>query len=108
MSAVMETQRRVWETQHMKLTQVFTYRGGPLDGQTALPTAQRGKQYTTYRTAEGKALRASSGDRYNRAENNHRPHPGFYARVEVTGVDLDTGTAHGEYTWRPERKADNR
>lgn len=85
----------------MRIRSVFTYEGGPLDGQTAQPTSQRGKQYTTYRTETGAALRASTGDRWARAANNGGQHPGWYSRDEVTAVDVDNLTMHGVYRWRP-------
>lgn len=88
----------------MKITHAYRYSGGPLDGQTAEPTAIRGTQFTLYRSADGRALRPANADRWNRAENNEQRHPGFYARRSIVGVDTTTGTVLGAYEWRPPRE----
>lgn len=89
----------------MKITTVFTYSGGPLDGQRALPTSKRGQQYTLFRGADGQPLRPATGDRYTRAEAMGGTHPGFYSKVSLTGLidPRQPSTLHGEYRWNAPR-----
>lgn len=88
----------------MRIPHRFTYRGGPLDGQDALPTAARGQQFTIFRDSEGKALRTSYGDRWSALHNRGGKHPGFYSRVDIVGYDKATSTTLGEYVWTPPRE----
>lgn len=93
----------------MKLTEKFTYAGGPLDGQTALPTSRRGPRYTQYRTADGAPLRTYYGNRwggcYSSEATPRTTHPGFYCRRPGTNpIHRDENgqlVYPGEYRWHP-------
>ncbi len=74
-----------------KLIIVYTYEGGPLDGQVAERTSVRGKGYTKIRDRDGRPAR------YRDARRNSAR--GWYYNAGVQRFDLDALTGHAVYRY---------